>query len=295
MDVRSLRYALTLAEELHFGRAARAHFIAAQAFGRRIQELERELGTRLFDRTSRRVSLTEAGERFLPRARRVLAQLDALMEAAEGDPAEPVLRIGVLGYGLADRWPVARSVLARCRPDLDLTYVELDWANQYDAVRSGEVDVAIVHDVGGHDDLFVETVMDTGRYAVVPADSDLADADRLTGTDAWERPWVAPVGQPGLADWTGGRTARNRVEVRSPTHIPIAVATTGCLGLHGEPAARFFPHPGVRYLPLEDGPRATVAIACRKRDRRGTVAAFRNAVHASTAVDRLARDGAVRR
>ncbi|PXY27782.1 LysR family transcriptional regulator [Prauserella muralis] len=289
MDVRSLRYALTLAEELHFGRAARAHFIAAQPFGRRIQELERELGTRLFERTSRRVSLTEAGERFLPRARRVLAQLDALLETAEGERAEPVLRVGVLGFGLADRWPAARSILSRCRPDLVLTYVELDWPNQYDAVRTGEVDIAIVHDVGGADDLVVESVMDTRRYAVVPAESELADADHLTESDAVDRPWVVPVGQPGLANWAGGHAFRNQVQVRSPTHIPVAVATSGHLGVHAEPAARFLPHPGVRYLPL-DGPHATVAIASRRRERRGTVAAFRAAVHASATVQRLAHD-----
>ncbi|GHE89639.1 LysR family transcriptional regulator [Amycolatopsis deserti] len=289
MDVRSLRYALTLAEELHFGRAARAHYIAAQPFGRRIAELERELGTRLFERTSRRVALTEAGERFLPRARRVLAQLDALMVAAEGDPGEPVLRIGVLGFGLADRWPATRSLLARCRPGLRLTYVELDWPSQYDAVRTGEVDVAIVHDIGGAEDLVVETVMATGRCAVVPAESDLADADHLTGADVAGRPWITLVGEPGLADWGGAPVPGDPAGVRSPAGIPAAVATTGRLGVHGEPAARFFPHPGVRYLPL-DGPRATVAIASRRRDHRDTVAAFRSAVRASTAIERLAHD-----
>jgi DNA-binding transcriptional LysR family regulator len=287
MDVRSLRYAVTLAEELHFGRAARAHFIAAQPFGRRIRELERELGTQLFGRTSRRVWLTDAGERFMPRARQVLAQMDALMETAEGEHAEPVLRIGVLGFGLADRWPATRCLLARSRPDLELTYVELDWGNQYDAVRTGDVDVAIVHNVGGADDLILESVMDTRRCAVVPAESEFADADYLTEVDAFDHPWVVPVGQPGLADWVGGHSIRNRVEVRSPTSIPIAVATTGCLGMHGEPAARFFPHPGVRYRPL-DGPRAVVAIASRKREHRDTVAAFRSAVRATTVIERLA-------
>ncbi|GAB3570831.1 LysR family transcriptional regulator [Amycolatopsis endophytica] len=290
MDVRSVRYALTLAEELHFGRAARAHFIAAQPFGRRIQQLERELGAKLFERTSRRVRLTDAGERFVPRARRVLRQLDALMEIAEGDHGEPVLRVGVLGFGLADRWPATRSLMAGCRPDVDLTYVELDWSNQYDAVRTGEVDVAIVHNVGGADDLVVETVMDTGRYAVVPADSELADADRLSEHDAADRPWLVPVGQPGLVDWTGGCGTRKPVEVRSPTTIPLAVAATGFLGLHGEPATRFFPHPGVRYLPL-DGPHSTVAIASRRREHRDTVAAFRSAVRASTGLERLRHEG----
>ncbi|WP_206061253.1 LysR family transcriptional regulator [Nonomuraea basaltis] len=50
MEIRSLRYAVTLAEELHFGRAAQRHFIAPQPFGRHIQRLEREVGRRLFER-----------------------------------------------------------------------------------------------------------------------------------------------------------------------------------------------------------------------------------------------------
>ncbi|MHC3472620.1 LysR family transcriptional regulator [Streptomyces sp. 7R007] len=289
MDIQSLRYALTLADELHFGRAASAHYIAAQPFGRRIQELERDLGARLFERTSRRVCLTPAGERFLPRARRVLADLDALMQTAEGDHTEPVLRIGVLGFGLADRWPATRALLAQRHPELELVYVELDWENQYDAVRTGEVDVAIVHDVGGAEDLLLERVMDTPRYAVVPADAELADADHLTVSDVSDRPCVAPVGQPGLTDWCGGRPTRGGVEVRSPTNIPAAVATTGLIGVHAEPATRFLPHPGVCYLPL-DGPRAVVAVVSRIRDQREPVAAFRTAAHASAAIDRLAQE-----
>ncbi|HUY47618.1 MAG TPA: LysR family transcriptional regulator [Streptosporangiaceae bacterium] len=55
MDLQELRYAVTLADELHFGRAARRHFISEQPFGRRIQRLEREAGCLLFERTSRRV------------------------------------------------------------------------------------------------------------------------------------------------------------------------------------------------------------------------------------------------
>ncbi|MEV4168893.1 LysR family transcriptional regulator [Nonomuraea sp. NPDC049709] len=86
MEIRSLRYAVTLAEELHFGRAAQRHFIAAQPFGRHIQRLEREVGRRLFERTSRRVVLTSAGERLIAEARRVLAAVDALAEVARSGP-----------------------------------------------------------------------------------------------------------------------------------------------------------------------------------------------------------------
>ena len=289
-----MRYALTLAEELHFGRAAQLHYISAQPFGRRIQGLERELGARLFERTSRRVALTAAGERFLPRARRVLAGLDDLLETAGGEHDDLVLRVGVLGFGFADHWPTTRAFLAQHHPALEISYVELDWEDQYDAVRSGRVDVAVLQDLGGADDLVLERCTDNARFAVVPVGSELAEADHLTASDVWDRPCVTPVGQPGLSAWGGGRAVRAGVEVRSPTNIPAAVAMTGLLGIHGEPARRFLPHPGVRYLPL-DGPRAVSAIASRARDRRESVVAFRTAVRASTEFSRLAAEEPSRR
>ncbi len=281
MDVRSLRYAVTLADTLHFGRAAQAHYIAAQPFGRRIQALERELGTPLFARTSRRVALTPAGERFLPRARQVLAQLDALVEQAEGPRADPgVLRIGVLGFGLADLWPDVRDLLAARCPDLALTSMELDWENQYDALRAGQVDVALVHDVGGADDLELDPVVELDRYAVVPVGSELAEAERLTAADVDGQRWISPVGGfPGLAEWGDSAGRPGGVQVRSPSGVPTAVATSGRLGLHAEPARRFFPHPGVRYIPLE-GPPARIAVATRPGDRGEEVAVFRAAARA---------------
>lgn len=286
MDVRSLRYAVTLADTLHFGRAAQAHYIAAQPFGRRIQALERELGTPLFARTSRRVAITPAGERFLPRARQVLARLDALVELVDGPRDEPgVLRIGVLGFGLADLWPDVRDLVeARC-PDLVLTTVELDWENQYDAVRSGEVDLAVVHDVGGADDLVLDRTLELERYAVVPLGSDFAEADRLTAADMDGHRWVSPVATfPGLAEWRDNSSRRGGVAVRSPSGIPTAVATSGWLGLHAEPARRYFPHPGVRYVPLE-GPAATISVASLPDDRREIVQVFRAATRAVAAAD----------
>ena len=101
MDIRALRYAVTLAEELHFGRAAERHFIAAQPFGRRIRRLERDIGHPLFDRTSRRVSLTPAGVRLVDRAQEALARVDALIDVGGERAArhDRLLRVGVLGFG----------------------------------------------------------------------------------------------------------------------------------------------------------------------------------------------------
>lgn len=268
---------MTLAEELHFGRAAQRHFVVPQAFGRRIQRLEHEIGARLFDRTSRRVTLTATGERFVTGAQRVLAQVDDLALVSKEPVVDPdVLRVGVLGFGLADLWPRMRETLAVQCPSVRMTYVDLDWQSQYDAVRSGAVDVSIVHDIGPADGLTLDRMFASPRVAVVPLRSQFAAAEALSVADVEDAQWVRPVGNhPGLAEWAGpaGEYASSSASVRTPAAVPAAVAASGQLGIHGEHARRYFPHPGVRYVPLE-GEAAIVSAATRTRDRRPQVLAF---------------------
>lgn len=72
MEIRQLEYALAVAEELHFGRAAERMQVSQQSVSEQVRRLERELGAPLFTRTSRRVALTAVGEAFLPEARRAV-------------------------------------------------------------------------------------------------------------------------------------------------------------------------------------------------------------------------------
>ncbi|MDQ0644403.1 LysR family transcriptional regulator [Microbacterium murale] len=79
LELRLLRHFIVVAEELHFSRAAERLFIAQQALSRDIRRLEERVGTPLFDRSTRRVALTQAGRRLLPRAKELLGLHDLAM------------------------------------------------------------------------------------------------------------------------------------------------------------------------------------------------------------------------
>ncbi|AKU92567.1 LysR family transcriptional regulator [Vulgatibacter incomptus] len=94
MSLNQLRYFVAIAEEGHIGRASQRLFVSQPPLSRQIRYLEEELGTPLFERTPRGVRLLEAGDTFLIHARRVLAEVDAAIEAvrpprAAGPPSEP--------------------------------------------------------------------------------------------------------------------------------------------------------------------------------------------------------------
>jgi DNA-binding transcriptional LysR family regulator len=91
LEIRSLRYFVVAAEELNFTRAAARLFVAQQALSREIQRLEARLGTPLFERTTRRVTLTPDGERLLARARELVTQHDAVWAEVVVPAARPTV------------------------------------------------------------------------------------------------------------------------------------------------------------------------------------------------------------
>ena len=96
MELPQLRYFVTLAEELHFGRAAPREHMVQSALSQQLQRLERELGVLLLDRTTHHVELTPAGSAFLIEARQILAQVDrAALAARLAPPSRGLCRGGV--------------------------------------------------------------------------------------------------------------------------------------------------------------------------------------------------------
>src|SRR3954447_15137875 len=143
MELRQLRYFVTLAEELHFGRAAAREHIAPSALSQQLQRLERALGVLLVDRDNRQVALTPAGARFLIEVREILEHVDRAACVAQGlAAAPPTLRVGVLDEAYDAIRPVLRAVQAE-HPDLEIHQLQAGVPEQCRMLTDGRLDLGV--------------------------------------------------------------------------------------------------------------------------------------------------------
>ncbi|WP_282785498.1 LysR family transcriptional regulator [Nocardia sp. CC201C] len=175
MELRQLEYFVAVAEEGGFGRAAQRLTIVQSAVSQQIARLEREFGVRLFDRSTRHVRLTGAGERLLMEARAVLAAADRVREVATdiAAGADGVLRVGTL-HAPDDRVYRALNELAGIAPRLRVRPRRLPPAERLAAVRAGELDAALVRALRHAPGLEVLEVWDDPLYVALPAAHPLA-------------------------------------------------------------------------------------------------------------------------
>jgi DNA-binding transcriptional LysR family regulator len=144
-ELRHLRYFVVVAEELNFSRAATRLHMAQPPLSVAIRQLERELGTDLFVRTSREVRLTEAGRTLLDGARRTLAEADRAVAAAKraGTGELGRLRVAFSWSARFETLPALGQAFRSGHPDVELLSQEMWNAQMIPALRSGSIDVAI--------------------------------------------------------------------------------------------------------------------------------------------------------
>jgi len=183
LETRELAYFLAVAEELHFGRAATRLGIAQPALSKAVRQLERRLGVTLFERTSRAVSLTEAG-RVLSREARVA--LEAVSAAAlrtqRAGTRDPRVILAMKPGGDAGLLP---AILAAYEREPGVLPAEVVFGSSpARMLREGQADAAILHappdDLGGLD---AETLLIEAPVAVLPASHPLAQRASLRMAD----------------------------------------------------------------------------------------------------------------
>ncbi|RMI33935.1 LysR family transcriptional regulator [Nocardia stercoris] len=175
MELHQLSYFVTVAEELHFGRAAQRLHIVQSAVSQQVRRLERELGIELFQRTSRSVTLTAAGARFLPAAREVLAAA-ARARASVADllPAT-TLRLGTCG-GLGDHLD---RILEQLPQQFTVDLVAVPARERIEQVRSGQLDAAFVRNMTDHPELQRIPLWDEPLVVALSAKHPLAARDAI--------------------------------------------------------------------------------------------------------------------
>lgn len=268
-----MRYVVAVAETRNFTRAAERCDVVQSSLSHRIAGLERELGVKLFARSSRRVELTSAGEAFLAGARECLAAADraATDAAAATGVVRGRLAVGVIVTTAAvdvpellqryrARYPDVRVVLRSGRSD-DLAA----------AIRDGDLDIAFLGLPQGERPSGVETVVldDDEHVLVVPAGHRLAGARRVTLREIAEETFVDFVGgSPARAQsdqaFAAAGLSRDVAYEAGVVELMTGLVARG-LGVALLPSAFVRPlvadDPGLALVPVRDGPRRTEYLA----------------------------------
>ncbi|MDJ0591684.1 MAG: LysR substrate-binding domain-containing protein [Pleurocapsa sp. MO_226.B13] len=180
MELRHLRYFVAVAEELHFGRAAKRLCITQQPLSRQIKDLEEELGAKLFYRTKRTVRLTEVGEIFLAETRKTLQQADRAVElvkqASQGKIGS--ITVGFTGSALNIVLPTAVRQFKQLYPQVDLTLKRMQTPEQLLALNNGQIDLGLLHPPINHDGLILETIYREQLVVALPDNHPLANVSK---------------------------------------------------------------------------------------------------------------------
>ncbi|MGE2467492.1 LysR family transcriptional regulator [Klebsiella michiganensis] len=193
IELRHLRYFIAVAEELHFGHAAARLNISQPPLSQQIQILEQQIGARLFARTNRSVSLTEAGRQFLADSRQILSQVDdAAARAARLHHGET----GELRIGFTSSAPFIKAVsdtlstFRRRYPDVHIQTRETNTREQIVPLNEGALDLGLMRNTQLPDTLVWQRVLREPLLAMVPRDHPLASKPRVSLRELAREPFV---------------------------------------------------------------------------------------------------------
>jgi LysR family transcriptional regulator, benzoate and cis,cis-muconate-responsive activator of ben and cat genes len=191
-ELRHLRYFVVVAEELNFSRAAARLHMAQPPLSVAIRQLEQELGTDLFLRTTREVKLTDAGRVLLDGARRTLAAANGAVGAAKRAGAGELgqLRVAFSWSARFETLPALGQALRTQHPDVELLTQEMWNAAMIPAIRSGTVDMAVALCPELAPDMAHEAIRTERVVAVLPATHPLAGEDAIPLSSLAEETFV---------------------------------------------------------------------------------------------------------
>jgi len=260
MDISQLKCFVAAADEMHFGRAAQSLGMLPASLGRQIRILEDRLEAKLFLRTTRSVTMTEAGKAILEDVRALVAQADALEEKIRTirKTETPILRVGAIDSAAAGLMPQLLQLLRDEHPDIEVHLTEQKTIHLLPKLLSGSLDIAFCRPPDTRDPrinfrtLFFETAV-----VALPDGHALANNAEISVSELADAPLIVPDrrSRPHSHDLTiklfldAGLTARI-AQVAEEKHTIVNLVATGTgLAIVPRWTARIAV-PGVRFVPL---------------------------------------------
>ena len=288
-SVHQLRLFVVLAEELHFGNAARRVFLTQPALSQQIKMLERRLGTRLVERGTHSVELTSAGQELLPAVKSVIESMDCLQRLVyeHGRQVTGHLVLGAIGGEAAQ--PYTHKMLTELRrrhPEITVEIRTLGFSSQFHSVAKGDVDAAVLlHPIPP--ELQTLNLSTDSRVALLPtSDPLLTDGAPLTLAQLADRTFVN-MAPPVSREWWDYWSVNPRPDGTSVHYGPVvddvealmlAVARGQGIVFLPTAARHLYPRPGITYVDVADLPAYTAALVWAPKNRsRPVVSALREA------------------
>lgn len=285
MELRHLRYFVSVAHELNFTRAAQKLRVAQPALSRQIRQLEEELGVQLLERNARGVRLTKAGEAFCSEAGALLRQSEQAIRAAQLGQlgAEPELNLGYVWGLFHTLAPAALTRFRQQQPQTAVHLFDLTATQQAEALVEGRLDAGFIGfaDEADAAGLRKRQVGACTFVAALPSDHPAAHKHRLRlqslAGDFFlgisEQTYPGASRQVTEACKRAGFRPRILQMVERGYTILSLVAGHCGVALLPE-SLRALPHAGVVFRPLEDPPVADLYIAWQRDSVAATLAAF---------------------
>jgi DNA-binding transcriptional LysR family regulator len=284
VELRHMRYFVAVAEELHFGRAAKRLFMSQPPLSLQIKGLEDALGVELLHRTKRRVALTSAGQVFLEEARQVLALADrakhAAIRAQRGEIGH--LAVGFVGSATYQALPTVLRRVRSAYPEVEFRLREMTTAEQTEALQDRTLDVGFVRPPLYDPRLVTKTLLQEEFVLVLPEAHPLCQVGHVELKDVADERFILYPRQlgPGLYDPVVSACQEagfspNVVQEANQMHTILSLVLAG-FGIAFVPeGAKALRWEGVVYKRLASNvPRTTIALAWNLENRSTTLSSF---------------------
>lgn len=291
MDIRQLNYFIAVAEERHFGRAAKRLHMAQPPLSQQIRQLEEQLGVRLLNRTTRRVDLTTAGELLLDRGRQIVNDMETLKADVYqiGKGATGVLRVGFSGSATYGVMPQIARLAKQMLPGLSLALNgEMLTPSMEAGLRDGTLDAALLRPPVASQEIDYRVVDQEPLVVAVPSFSALAEDKPVAMHELQDQDFISYAPESVLYRITsdlcrqaGFQPRITQVVGETSTMLAFVAAGGGVAVMPSR--VRAFQLDGVAYREIDNAPPVELAVAWLRGHRSALLHNFLDVVAAATA------------